>query len=130
MAGGFRLAWLAIALAWSVAASAEPFEMIVMRGGDVSRVTGDASGEIREELLREAPRSPDPEPKPAPARARRDDDDEDPSVVVIVVPRETVTYPAYVGGRPIVHRGPRHQGPKPGVIRRLGPSGRGMAHRH
>jgi hypothetical protein len=119
LTGGFLLA------APIQARSEEPFEVIVVRGGNVSRVTGTESGEIHEELLREDPHPAEPEPAPEPARPARKSDDEEPrqAVVVYVVPGSPTVQPVYLGDRHLRSHRPHPYGYEPYPGRK--PGGRG-----
>ena len=90
----------------------DPFEVIVLRGAQVLRVTGTPSGPIREEVLREAARPAEPVPEPEPA-AREPDAEPPPPVVVYVVPERTFGYPVVVGDRRFPDHDFRRDGRKP-----------------
>jgi hypothetical protein len=117
------------------AADAQPgtdFEVIVLRGASVVRVSGDASGAVREEILRADPRPARREP-PAPAPAA----DADRPIVVVVeaapgyAPGYGLLAPFYAGWGCAPHsQRPAHRVYRPGsgppafyhaTLRRPGP---------
>ncbi|MHC5052579.1 MAG: hypothetical protein ACYTGK_18465 [Planctomycetota bacterium] len=110
--------------------TSEPFEVVVVRGASVSRVTGTESGEVHEEVIREDPRpaEPTPEPEPEPTRSARRSDDAEPqqTVVVYVVRGSTTAYPIFVRDGHARGHGLRRHGiqPHPGVWRHTGSSPR------
>ncbi len=129
-------AGLALGLAFvagRAAADEDPgqFEVIVLRGASVARVSGDASGAIREQTLREDPRPARREP--APAAPPRDAGSE---IIVVLdagssfVPAFGLAWPFFDPGRfPPRHHAQRHvyrPGPKPPDFHH----GRGGGHRH
>jgi hypothetical protein len=87
---------------------AEPFEIVIVRGAGVSRVTGTRDGVVREEILREDPRPARSRPEPKPTAA--------PSGTPIVVvlhggsPADA-DYGLAFAPWPTRHRDARHPGP-------------------
>ncbi len=111
------------------------FEVIVLRGASVARVSGDASGAIREETLREDPRPARREPAAAPAP--RDAVSE----IVVVVDAGSGYVPAYGLAAPFFfpgdffprHHGHRHvyrPGPEPPAFHHGHPRGHGHSRGH
>ena len=90
------------------ALAGEPFEVTVLRGGNIAVVSGDGRGKISERVIRESP-----VPPPAPPGSAPSEEPEAPPVVVKVVLPAT-SY-SWVGGWPVVYpvRGterPHHYG--------------------
>jgi YD repeat-containing protein len=88
-------------------ARAETFEVEVLRGGQVSRVTRDEHGRISETTLREAPARSEPEPAKQPEEA----DPPKPAVVVLQLEAPGSNEGVWVVSEPgIRHRGRLHEG--------------------
>jgi hypothetical protein len=89
---------------------AEAFEVIVVRGAGVVRVTGNRSGVIREEVLRE-------DPRPARPRARDETPKDNPVVVVVnaelqdATPTPSLLYAVHSARK---HHGASRHGSRPG----------------
>ena len=83
---GCVLIWMGAA----APASAESFEVMVLRGTEVVRVTGDGSGSISEVTLREAP--------PSPAAQEAQPPSNPPAEQLIVIYREEAPSGFHFGG--------------------------------
>jgi len=112
------------------------FEVIVVRGAGVARVTGDAGGAIREETLREDPRPARAKEPAPPTRVERD---EAPVVVVVNVPGSAAPVwavdPFFARHRFRPRDFDRHRGRTPHVFPSDGPGpgvyhGRAREHGH
>jgi len=80
------------------ARGSEPFEVIVVRGAGVSRVTGTQSGVISREVLREDPHPARRASKPK-SSARAQNTDLQLTVIFYAGPEFTAGYPLIVGDR-------------------------------
>lgn len=78
------------------ASEEEPFEVIVVRGAGVARVSGTRSGVIHEQTLREDPRPARREPAPRPA-PRAPEDVRGLVIVLNGAPAYTAGYPFWFG---------------------------------
>lgn len=113
--------WLVVlALLVPLGAAAESFEMTVLRGSTLARVSVSPDGSVREETLWEPPRRDEPPPA-APALSTRDARPEDEQPTVVVVPVSILASGAQ-GVSVFLHRGHAtklrgHPGP-PGRDRR------------
>jgi hypothetical protein len=91
------------------ALAGEAFEVTVLRGGNITVVSGDERGEISERVIRESPDPPPAPPDPEP----REEPEAPPVVVKVVLPATSYNW---VGGWPVVYFGrgsgrPDHSGP-------------------
>ena len=117
--------WLLV-LVIGMPVGAEEFTVVVFRGSEIVRVTGNEGGEFREETLREDP-TPEPPPREIEAPAPRASDDSGPTIQIIVEAAYTTSPAGYVVVQP---RAPHHRRPYVGPDPHRGPhGGRGLVRR-